>query len=45
MRITLVATTPRARVTREILLDTIQQPAEVVYSRWRAVEFGVEMPS
>jgi general secretion pathway protein K len=45
MRITLVATTPRARVKREILLDTIQQPAEVVYSRWRAVEFGVEMPS
>lgn len=45
MRITLVATTARARVTREILLDTIQQPAEVVYSRWRAVEFGVEMPS
>lgn len=44
MRITLVATTPRARVTREILLDTIQQPAEVVFSRWRAVEFQVETP-
>lgn len=38
MRVELVATTGRARVTREILLDTIQLPAEVVYSRWRGVE-------
>lgn len=38
MRVTLVAGTPRARVTRELLLDTLQQPAEVVYSRWREVE-------
>jgi general secretion pathway protein K len=38
MLVELVATTPRARVTREILLDTIQLPAEVVYSRWRGVE-------
>jgi general secretion pathway protein K len=38
MRVTLVASTPRARVTRELLLDTLQLPAEVVYSRWREVE-------
>lgn len=38
MRVEIVAATPRARVTREILLDTIQLPAEVVYSRWRGVE-------
>jgi len=38
MRVQLVATTGRARVTRELLLDTIQLPAEVVYSRWRGVE-------
>jgi general secretion pathway protein K len=41
MALTIVATTPRARVTREILLDTIQQPAELVTSRWRSVEIGV----
>jgi general secretion pathway protein K len=38
MRVTLVASTPRARVTRDLLLDTLQLPAEVVYSRWREVE-------
>jgi len=38
MRVELVATTPRASVTRELLLDTLQLPAEVVSSRWRKVE-------
>ncbi len=38
MQVELVATTGRARVTRELLLDTIQLPAEVVYSRWVRVE-------
>lgn len=38
MRIELVATTSRAQVTRELLIDTLQLPAEVVYSRWRKVE-------
>lgn len=38
MRVEVVATTGRARVTRDLLIDTIQLPAEVVYSRWRAVE-------
>lgn len=38
MRVELVAATPRARVTRELLIDTIQLPAEVVYSRWARVE-------
>jgi len=38
MRVRLVATTAEARVTRELLLDTLQQPAQVVYSRWRKVE-------
>lgn len=38
MRVELVAATPRARVTRHLLMDTIQLPAEVVYSRWAKVE-------
>ena len=38
MRLSIVATTPRARVARELLIDTLEQPAAVVSSRWRAVE-------
>lgn len=38
MRVEVTATTDRARVTRDVLMDTIQLPAEVVYSRWRGVE-------
>jgi general secretion pathway protein K len=45
MRLTVIATTPSARVTRDVLFDTIQQPAELVYSRWRAAEIGVEEAS
>ena len=32
------ARTPRATVRRELLIDSIRQPARVVSSRWRAVE-------
>lgn len=32
------ATTPRATVMREVLIDTLRQPARVVSSRWHAVE-------
>lgn len=38
MRVEVTATTDRARVTRDVLVDTLQLPAEVVYSRWRGVE-------
>lgn len=38
MRVEVVAETPRARVTRDLLIDTIQLPAEVVFSRWVKVE-------
>lgn len=38
MGLTVTARTPRAAVTRELLIDTIRQPARVVSSRWRAVE-------
>jgi general secretion pathway protein K len=38
MRVEVTATAAGARVTRELLIDTIQLPAEVVYSRWRKVE-------
>ncbi len=38
MRVEVTATTDRARATRELLIDTLQLPAEVVYSRWRGVE-------
>ncbi|TPE62477.1 general secretion pathway protein GspK [Sandaracinobacter neustonicus] len=42
MRLSIVAETPRARVARELLIDTLEQPAAVVSSRWRAVEAPVE---
>jgi len=40
MRVTLVATTARARVSRELLLDTLRQPATVASSTWNTVEVG-----
>ncbi len=38
MKVTLVATTARARVSRDLLLDTMRQPATVAASSWRSVE-------
>jgi hypothetical protein len=38
MRVEVQAATGRARVTRDLLIDTIRLPAEVVYSRWVKVE-------
>lgn len=38
IKVVLVATTERARVSRELLLDTIRQPATVAASHWRSVE-------
>lgn len=38
MQLDITATTPRARLTRRLLVDSLQSPAVVVSSRWRAVE-------
>lgn len=38
MRVQLVATTARARVSRDLLLDTMRQPATVAASTWSMVE-------
>lgn len=38
MKVQLVATTARARVSRELLLDTLRQPAAVAASSWNMVE-------
>jgi len=38
IRVNLVATTARARVSRELLLDTLRQPATVAASSWNNVE-------
>ncbi|MBS3961123.1 MAG: type II secretion system minor pseudopilin GspK [Sandarakinorhabdus sp.] len=38
IRVSLLATTARARVGRELLLDTLRQPATVAASTWKMVE-------
>jgi general secretion pathway protein K len=38
MALELVAETPRARVTRRLLLDTVRQPARVAASLWETTE-------
>jgi general secretion pathway protein K len=38
MQLDILATTPRARLSRRLLIDSLQTPAVVVSSRWRAVE-------
>jgi general secretion pathway protein K len=38
MALAIVATTPNAKIGRDVLVDTLRQPAMVVSSRWRAVE-------
>ncbi|MGL6044657.1 MAG: type II secretion system protein GspK [Sandaracinobacteroides sp.] len=38
MALTILAQTPRASIGRDLLVDTLVTPAEVVSSRWRAVE-------
>jgi hypothetical protein len=38
MTLAIEVETPRLRIARELLVDTLEQPATVVSSRWRAME-------
>lgn len=38
MTVAIEVETPRIRIARELLVDTLEQPAAVVSSRWRAME-------
>lgn len=40
MKLEVVAQTPGARVRREILLDTVRQPARIASAKWGVVEYG-----